>query len=638
MLRFLQSLNGSFIMKCILVVIGLSFIGWEFGTGFVTQSSTGTVMTVNNQEMSQQDFRRVLEDRINRIQQQMGDAYSPEILARMNITQNVLQAKMTELLLKDFAQKQSISVAPKELAKAISEIPAFRDSMGNFDSSGYKLSVRNAGYSVNQFEEAMTGDLVVKRVRAPFEKVNFTNQEEIKRLARLLSESRTVRVLRVLRSDVPAPGEPSQQDLRTFYEDMQSALKTPERRTFNMLVFRLENFMERIGVTDKEIRDYYQKYRDTFGDPAGRVVQHILVEDTQTAEKAKKKLEQGMPFGDVAEDVSQDSMTAQKDGSLGEVYPGDMLPAFDKAAFALEVGKISAPVKTPFGVHLIRVTDIIPGDQKTLADAKDEIRTILRKEKALNALYNATEEADAMLASGRNIEQTAQSLGLDIKQVTVNANGNTSEGKPAPIPGDAQKVLDQAFTMDTGIPSTPIDIAENAQAFIEVTNVVPARQQNFDEVQDELLNAYEKEMYERAVLAKATKLLTRRLKGESFEALAKEHDLRAPIETFVDITRDEKANTQLINNAVQQKLVAMQSGDVMQQVIPTKLGAAIYEVTKVNAVSPSSEGIDQAQTILSQNFAGDLLQQFMAHLQNKAEIEINQGMVADVKKRLIPTN
>ena len=650
MLRFLQSLNGSFIMKFVLIIIGLSFIGWEFGARFASNTSTSAVLTVNNQEMSQQDFQRALDGRLNHIQQQMGDAYSPELAARMNLTQRVFQAKITELLIKDFAQQQGLVVADEDLAQQISEVPAFQDSMGNFDTSQYKITIRNAGFSVNQFEQAMAGDILTKRARAPFENIEFTNQKEIKRLARLLSESRTVRILRVLRSDVPAPSEPTEQDLRTLYEDMQSTLKTPEQRTINMLVFDHKDVIERVGVTEKEIRNYYQKYRDTFGEPAGRVVQHILVEDTQTAQKAKQKLAQGVPFGDVAADFSQDSMTAQKNGNLGEVYPGDMLPAFDKAAFALEVGKVSEPVQTSFGVHLIKVTDIIPGDRKSLGEAKQEIRGILRKEKALNTIYDRVNEADDMLAAGNSIEQTAQNLGLDVIKVSVNANGQileqsskqsgeqSGEQKPATIPGDTQKVLDKAFTMDTGIPSTALDIGENTKAFISVTNVVPSRQKMFDEVQDELRNAYNKEMYERAVLAKATKLLTKRLQGDNFERLAKEHNLQAPIKTVTDINRREKANSPLISDSVQQKIVSMKAGEVIKEVMPTKLGAAIYEVTAVKKGQSEQKDLSQAQNILSQNLAGDLFQQFIAHLENKADIDINQKALTAVRERLIPTN
>lgn len=637
MLRFLQALNGSFVVKFLLVLIGLSFIGWEFGTGF-TRAPGGTVLTVNDQELNTRAFQRDVESRLSQVREQMGDAYSPELLARFNVIDSLLQGKITELLLLDFARGQNLSVAPEALAKAISEIPAFQDGLGGFSTAQYKIALQNAGFTVPQFEQAMAGDMVIQQVRSPFENITFTNTEEAERLARVISESRTVRVLRVIKEDVPAPSEPSQQDLRTIYEDMQSVLKTPERRTFKLLDFQMADFIPQVAVTDEEIKNYYQEYRDTFGEPEGRGVKHILVKDIETAQEVLDKLEAGTPFANVAEEYSKDSMTAEKGGDLGVIYPGDMLPAFDDAAFALEVGTISAPVQTPFGVHIIKVTEIVSGDRKSLADVKDEIRRLLRQEKALNLKYDTVEEADEMLAAGASIEDVARTLEVSYETFTVNANGMTPEGTPALIPGGAENILDQVFTMDENIPSTPIDMGQYAQGFVEVTEIIPARQQEFDEVQEELKQAYEKEMYERAILAKATKILTARLQGQNFEALAKEYKLEAPIQTFVDITRGEKAKTPLINEAVQQELVSMSAGDVMEQVIPTKMGAAVYEVTAVEPGAPSEEDIAKAQTVLSQNLAGDLFQQFITHLQNEAKIEINQDQLAVIKERVLPTN
>lgn len=637
MLRFLQALNGSFIVKVLLVLIGLSFIGWEFGTGF-TRSPGGTVLTVNEQELDTRTFQRDLESRLSQIRQQMGDAYNPELLARFNVVDSMLQGIITDLLLLDFAREQNLSVAPKALASAISEIPAFQDGLGGFSSAQYKIALQNAGYSVSQFEQAMARDLLSTQVRTPFENITFSNKAAARRLAKTLSESRTVRVLRVINEDVARPDTPSQQDLRTIYEDMQSAFETPELRTFRLLDFQMADFMPQVAVTAQEVKEYYQDYKHTFGEPEGRKVRHILVSDREQAEQALARLNAGDAFAEVAADLSKDSSTAEQGGDLGVIYPGDMLPAFDDAAFALDAGGMSEPVKTPFGVHIIKVTEILSGEQKSLDEARDDIRRTLKKEKALNAMYDAVDEADEMLASGASIEEVSQVLEADYETFTVTPEGLTPDGEPAPIPGNPVQVLDQVFTMETDIPSTPLDLGESARGFVEVTDITPPRRKKFAEVQDKLKEAYKKEMYERAVLAKATKILTARLQGESFEALAKEYNLEAPIQTFVDITRAEQAKTPLINEAVQQQLVAMGEGEVMEQVIPTRMGAAVYEVTDVEAREPTQQDIRNARNSLSQRFATNLFEQFITHLQNEAEININQDELAAVRQRVLPTN
>lgn len=636
MLRFLQNLNGTFIVKFMLVLIGLSFIGWEFGSGF-SRAPGGTVLSVNGQELSMRVLQRDVESRLAQMRDRLGDAYSPELLARFNIVDSMLETKISELLLLDFARSQNLSVAPEALASAIAQIPAFQDGLGSFSKAQYRISLQNAGYSIPQFERSLRVDMLTNQVRAPFEGVAFTNDAEAKRLANVMTESRNVRILRVVNDDVEAPTPPSESDLRTIYEDMQSTFQTPEVRTFDLLTFSTDNVADQVAVSASEVETYYKEYKNLFGEPEGRKVRHILLPDTQTAEEAINALEKGRAFAEVAQEMSKDTTTADKGGNLGIIYPGDMLPAFDEAAFALEAGSISSPVKTPFGVHIIKVESIESGAQKTLAEVEDEIRKTLKKEKAMNVLFDLTEEADDMLAAGANLKEVAETVGGNLETFTLQSNGLSPEGDLELLnTTNPEKVLDQAFTMDEGIPSTPIELDTSTQAFLQVTEVVPSRQQGFEEVQSELKQAYKKETFERAVLTKATKILAERMQGKSFEKLAKDYSLSAPIQKFVDITRAEKAGTPLINEAVQHQLVSLQKGGVLEQVIPTKQGAAIYEVIDVEAGTPSAEKTQELQTLLSRNFASDLFQQFITALQNNAEIEINQDQLVAIKERVLP--
>jgi peptidyl-prolyl cis-trans isomerase C len=81
--------------------------------------------------------------------------------------------------------------------------------------------------------------------------------------------------------------------------------------------------------------------------------QHILVDQKFEAEDIIKKVERGEEFEKLAKDFSNCG-SAQDGGNLGEFSKGMMVPEFEKAAFALEVGQVSAPVQTQFGYHIIK--------------------------------------------------------------------------------------------------------------------------------------------------------------------------------------------------------------------------------------------------------------------------------------------
>ncbi len=83
--------------------------------------------------------------------------------------------------------------------------------------------------------------------------------------------------------------------------------------------------------------------------------QHILVDNDYQVEDLKKKLAEGVSFEELAKDFSS-CPSGQEGGNLGSFGKGVMVPAFEDAAFALEVGQVSGAVRTQFGYHLIKRT------------------------------------------------------------------------------------------------------------------------------------------------------------------------------------------------------------------------------------------------------------------------------------------
>ena len=81
---------------------------------------------------------------------------------------------------------------------------------------------------------------------------------------------------------------------------------------------------------------------------------HILVQKQSEAIAILDKIRQGEKFGKLARELSVDSGSAKRDGNLGYFGRGIMVKEFETAAFNLEVGKISEPVKTQYGYHIIK--------------------------------------------------------------------------------------------------------------------------------------------------------------------------------------------------------------------------------------------------------------------------------------------
>lgn len=170
---------------------------------------------------------------------------------------------------------------------------------------------------------------------------------------------------------------------------MQSGFKNEKDFKENLKLSLLQEkaAIKDIKVTDKEVKDYYDKeYKPEIK------ARHILVADEKTAKEVKAKLAAGEKFEDLAKTYSIDPGSKEKGGDLGWFGPGKMVPEFETAAYALEKGQISEPVKTQNGFHIIEVTD--KKEKKSFEDMKEQITYDLKISKLDGEKYQKVMEKE----------------------------------------------------------------------------------------------------------------------------------------------------------------------------------------------------------------------------------------------------
>lgn len=137
----------------------------------------------------------------------------------------------------------------------------------------------------------------------------------------------------------------------------------------------------RIAATEDEIVEYFENNKFYFEQPEQVQASHILVDDEETANEVKKKLDEGADFAQLAAQYSKDTSNAQNGGQLGYFGRGRMVQEFEDAAFSMKVGEISDPVKTEYGYHIIKVTDKQEAKAANLEDNRADIEEIVKSQK-----------------------------------------------------------------------------------------------------------------------------------------------------------------------------------------------------------------------------------------------------------------
>ena len=142
----------------------------------------------------------------------------------------------------------------------------------------------------------------------------------------------------------------------------------------------VDKMLEKVEVTDEDAQKFYDENSTQFIQPEQIKASHILVSDDTEMEKVLEELKAGETFEDVARKYST-CPSAENGGDLGFFGVGQMVPEFEKVAFEMEIGKISDPVQTQFGLHLIRVDVKNPESKVPIEDVMPQLKGYLLNQK-----------------------------------------------------------------------------------------------------------------------------------------------------------------------------------------------------------------------------------------------------------------
>lgn len=413
MLDRLRDSSRSFGSYLILGVIILVFVIY-FGPGGQSCSDIGAAAQaswaakVDGELIPLRDFRLEYDSLYRQFQAQMGDRFDPEMARQMGLSSSAIDRLVTRHLLVNEAKRMGIAVTDEEVAEAIRDEPAFQKN-GQFDFETYRTALRNwQGISPARFEERVRNDLLVGKIVAHLRNGVKVSDDEIEAAYRQESDRASLAFVRIVPSDL-------ENEVEVLADRVAAFLATEEGK--------------------KRVADEYEAKAWRFKTPKRVRAQHILVRvdenapeaDVKAAEEkilaAKKEIDGGADFGEVAKRVSEDEATREAGGDLGFFGPGSMVKPFEDAAMALEAGRVSEPVRTRFGFHLIKVNEIQEPTERSLEEVQEELaREVLASDAAKD---HARARAEKILAEadGRSLQELYPEV--DMTKVDRNA--------PAPL-------------------------------------------------------------------------------------------------------------------------------------------------------------------------------------------------------------
>ncbi|WP_268898587.1 SurA N-terminal domain-containing protein [Halopseudomonas xiamenensis] len=422
MLQNMRDRAQSWVAKVIVGVIVLIFAltGWESISRFTSNDQkaaevNGTVISTAELEQAVSLQRRQLTQQL----QQMGEQFDPDMIDEQLLRDSVLQGLIERAVLLEGAKDARLNISEQMIDQMLLNTPDFQVN-GQFDANRFDVVIRNMGMSSRMaFRELVRQELMLAQLRNAYQASAFATPMERQTLARLESQSRDFAVIEL---DLDAGAvEVSDEQVEQYYNDNQADFFSPEQVVLETLTLSRSDFFDQAEVDEAALEALYQREVGNLAEQ--RRAAHILFEidgDDETAaleqaQAAKARLDAGEDFATLARELSQDTGTVNRGGDLGYIEHDSFDPDFEQALFALQENEVSAPVRTDYGYHLIKLTDLQSADVPSLESMRPSLERELKNEQVARRFVEVSQELANLAYESEDLEEPARVLEVEIE-------------------------------------------------------------------------------------------------------------------------------------------------------------------------------------------------------------------------------
>ena len=420
MLQNIRDNSQGWIAKTIIgiIVALMAFTGIE---AIFQASGTNKqdVAKVNGEEITQTELSQAVDMQRRQLMQQLGKDFDASLLDEKLLREAALKGLIDRKLLLQGAADSKFGFSEAALDQVILQTPEFQVD-GKFNAERFDQVIRQLGYSRLQFRQMMTQEMLIGQVRAGIAGSGFVTDAEVLAFARLEKQTRDFATVNIKAN--PAAVKLTDEEVKAYYDQHAKEFMTPDQVVIDYLELKKASFFDQVAVKDDELQALYQK--ETANLAEQRRAAHILIEvnDKTTDEQAKAKIEEiqarlakGEKFEALAKEFSQDPGSANNGGDLGFAGPGVYDPAFETALYALNKDQVSAPVRSSFGWHLIKLLGVEAPQVPTFASLKDKLTKELKTQQVEQRYVEATKQLEDAAFEASDLAQPASDLKLTVR-------------------------------------------------------------------------------------------------------------------------------------------------------------------------------------------------------------------------------
>lgn len=536
LLSLMRKHAKSWLIKALIAIIAIVFV-FYFGYSFSARQGVKLAL-VNDEIITAVEYDKNYRTMLEALQREYRGMWNDNLVKVFDLKNRALDALITQKLVSQEAKKIGLDMTEKEVRDRIMANPAFQ-FRGRFDESRYRSVLQNHRMTPEDYEAIMGREILQDKVEQFLAALTPVTDQEVLEQYTFANEKVKISYVEFKPEQFKSKVKVEPAAMEKYFDEHKEVYRIPEKIKVAYVVFDPDAYKDQAKVSEDQIKDYYEDNEDTFKEKKQVKARHILFmlaenaskeEEEKVTQKAAAVLQQaraGANFAELAKKNTEDPSGKDNGGDLGYFSAGQMVRPFEEAAFKLKKDEISDLVRTPFGLHIIKVEDVKEAKTKTLEEARGQILSMLQK-----AATSDMAHEKALSFVDRMPYQTDLSKYAAENKVPVKESGHFSQADAVPDVGNNEKLRQTLFSMEKGEVSDLVDAGGKFFVF-QVKDKKPSTLPALDEVKDKVREDYVNDLANQMAKSAAEDYLKKLKEGKDWAALAKESGLEPKTTEFI---------------------------------------------------------------------------------------------------------
>lgn len=623
MLQKIRDKTAGVVVKVLFLFLVLSFAVWGIGDYKFLQRAENPAISIGGDPVPAEQVRLEFQRDLDRLRRSLGEI-DRDVLRQFGVAGQSVERVANQRTLDRAAERMSLVVSDAVVRQRIQEDPNFRGAAG-FDANAFRRLLQENGFTEQRYVDLLRGDAARSALVEAVSPSLPAPGALAEALFRHREEKRRGDTIFVPTASMPDPGAPSDADLQAAYEANAERFTDPEFRSGLVVRIGLEEIRAAIPVDEQQLRAEFEARRREFATPERRVVEIVRFDDEAAAAAARKEIEGGADFMDVAARAGQ---TPEQVRAFGKVAASSLPAELSRPVFALAANEVSAPIATPLGVFLGRATAIEPGVDPSFEDLRAALADEIVRRAAAEVAYRTATKVEEGVNEGKPLQDAAAAAGLPAIAIeAADPMGRDRRGLPIPVLASAPEALRAFGEAIIGRDSQLIETRSGAFFFVRVDGVMPSEKRPLAAVRDDVAAIWAAGRRDQAARARAEQLAAEIRGGKEAGAVAASIEGQALQTPAMHRDGRVEGAQQREPSALASRLFQLKPGEV--GTAATGEGYFVVRLAEVIAADPAQAqpALQRLSDGLSQAISAELGQQYLKALRERLKVVVDPGAV-----------